>query len=265
MELSVVNYRNYRDSVAEVFDSIGAREILSKETAILIKPNLVNSSPHPVTTSPECCEAVVEYVKACSDAEVIIAEGSGDKSLETVEIFRLLGYSDISERQGVELVDLNNSSLKRLENRNAGIFAEMYLPEIAFTHFIISVPVLKAHSLSGFTGSMKNMIGFAPPDHYSGKFGVWKKALFHEDMHQSIIDLNMYRSPDLTLMDASVGMKDHHLGGRQCDPPVNKIIAGYNPLEVDRKGASFLELDWKQIEYLASNKGLMQKEKPPDC
>ena len=251
MELSVVNYRNYRDSVAEAFDSIGAREILSKETAILIKPNLVNSSPHPITTSPACCEAVIEYVRACSEAEVIIAEGSGDKSLETPEIFKILGYNSVSDRMGVKLVDLNYSPLKRIKNQEAVVFGEMYLPEIAFTYFIISVPVLKAHSLSGFTGSMKNMIGFAPPDHYSGKFGLWKKALFHEYMHQSIIDLNMYRSPDLTLMDASIGMKDHHLGGRQSDPPVNKIIAGYNPLEVDRKGASLLELDLNQIEYLA--------------
>ena len=53
--------------------------------------------------------------------------------------------------------------------------------------------------------------GLAPPRHYSGRFGSWKKAVFHGDMQQSITDLVAYRRPDLTVMDASVGLADYHL------------------------------------------------------
>ncbi len=69
-------------------------------------------------------------------------------------------------------------------------------------------------------------------------------------MHQSILDLNKYRTPDLTLLDASTGMAEYHLGGPQCEPPVNKILAGFNPVEVDRKAAELLGLDWKTIPHL---------------
>jgi uncharacterized protein (DUF362 family) len=95
------------------------------------------------------------------------------------------------------------------------------------------------------------MIGFAPPKFYSGRFGGWKKSVFHQNLQQSIIDLNSYRSPDLSLMDASVGLAEFHLGGSHCSPPVKKIIAGFSPLEVDRQAAKLLGLDWKRIPHLA--------------
>ena len=70
-------------------------------------------------------------------------------------------------------------------------------------------------------------------------------------MHQAIVELNQYRSPDLSLVDASVGLADFHLGGRHCSPPLAKIIAGYDPLEVDRRAAELLGLNWEQIPHLS--------------
>jgi len=251
MSLATVDFSTYHESISLTLDKIGAKEVFAKQSAILIKPNLTNASRHPVTTSVECCEAVVEYVRSCSNADIIIAEGPGDPSLETEEIFDLLGYRRMAIREGIPLVDLNTAPLKKLKNKDCPVFPEMYLPEIAFTHFIISVPVLKAHSLATMTGTLKNMMGFAPPKYYSGNFGVWKKAAFHGNMHQAIIDLNRYRRADLSLMDSTIGLADHHLGGSRCNPPVNKIIAGFNPLEVDRAAATLLGLDWKRIPHLA--------------
>ena len=94
------------------------------------------------------------------------------------------------------------------------------------------------------------MIGLAPPRYYSGQYGTWKKAVFHQKINRSIIDLNRYRSPDFTSMDATVGLADYHLGGRQCDPPANRILAGYDARKVDRTAADLLGLSWKDIPYL---------------
>lgn len=253
MGLVTVNFESYDISVTEALDLLGAKDVLVQQSAILIKPNLINDSPHPVTTAAACCEAIIKYVRTCSQAEVVIAEGSGAPSVETDEVFQKLGYTELSKRYGVKLVDLNTAPLRRLENPNCQVFPEMYLPEMAFTHYIISVPVLKAHSLATITGTLKNMIGFAPPEHYAGRFGSWKKAVFHHKMQQAIIDLNTYRTPDLSILDASVGLADFHLGGAHCSPPVNKIVAGYNPVEVDREAARLLGLKWQKIAHLAVN------------
>ena len=47
-------------------------------------------------------------------------------------------------------------------------------------------------------------------------------------------------------------MAEFHLGGGRCDPPLKKIIAGYNPWNVDREAAGLLGLDWNNIEHIAA-------------
>ena len=245
-----VEFVSYKQSIENVLTRLNADNVLAQQSNILIKPNLVNDSKPPVTTPVACCEAVINYVSQHSEANIVIAEGSGDATLETHEIYNSLGYYDLAHRCGIELVDLNNEPVVKKVNPRCPFFPEIYLPEIAFTHFIISVPVLKAHSLSAVSGTLKNMVGFAPPKYYSGQYGVWKKAVFHKDIHQAILDLSVYRSPDLTIMDASIGLAEYHLGGPECSPPVNKIIGGFSPLEVDRLAADLLGLRWEDIRHL---------------
>ncbi|MFP4428892.1 MAG: DUF362 domain-containing protein, partial [Desulfovermiculus sp.] len=147
-------------------------------------------------------------------------------------------------------LDLNTARLVHLRNPACQVFPEMYLPQIVMENFLISVPVLKAHSLAKITGALKNMLGVAPPHYYGGQHGSWKKAAFHARMQQGISDLNTYRCPDLSIMDASVGMAEYHLGGPTCDPPLGKLVGGYDPWEVDREGARLLGLDWTRIGHL---------------
>lgn len=249
-----VPFETYEISVSKALDAIGAKDRLSGQPRILIKPNLINDSPHPVTTPPECCEAIIRYIRRFSDAHIVIAEGCGDKGLETDTVFDRLGYRAITDHYGIPLIDLNQAPLRTYNRTDCTLFPELMLPELVSTHYIISVPVLKAHSLAVITGSLKNMMGFPPPKYYSGRFGSWKKAVFHQHMQQSITELNRYIVPDLTVMDASIGLADYHLGGAHCDPPVKKILAGFDPWEVDRKAAELLGLDWKTIPHLRSEK-----------
>ncbi len=252
MNLISVDFTSYQQSINQALDAIDAPKCLAVQAAILLKPNLINASPHPITTPPACCEAIIKYIRKNSSAKIVIAEGCGEANLETPEVFKALGYAALAEKYGVGLVDLNDAPVKLVKNPACSVFAEMYLPEIAFSHYIISVPVLKVHSLAKMTGTLKNMMGFAPPKYYSGRYGSWKKAVFHHKMQQSITDLNTYIVPDLSVMDGSIGMAEFHLGGAHCDPPVNKIIAGYNPWQVDRKAAELLGLDWRKISHIAA-------------
>ncbi len=257
MELSIIDFQSYEKSIAKALDELDAHKQIGKKSGVLIKPNLINDSPHPITTSAACCEVIVHYVQSCCDAPIVIAEGCGDSVLETDQIFATQGYNALAEKYGIRLLDLNHAPLTTVQRSDCPVFPEMVLPEIAFTHYIISVPVLKAHSLAVITGGLKNMMGFAPPEHYSGRYGHWKKAVFHDRMQQSIIDLNRYIAPDLTVMDGSIGMAEYHLGGSHCDPPVAKIVAGYNPWEVDREAAGLLGLDWQAIGHIRVGFGKM--------
>jgi uncharacterized protein (DUF362 family) len=252
MNPSVVSktYTSYAISVDPCMAAAGAAALLAEGRPVMLKPNLVNDSPHPVTTSPAFCEAVIAFVRQHTDAPVVIAEGCGDAGLNTQDVFARLGYQDLARRHDVDLLDLNSAPLIRRMDPNCQLFPEMWLPEAVFDHLLISLPVLKAHSLCRFTGSMKNMMGLAPPKHYAGQFGSWKKAAFHHRLDQAIVDLNHYRCPDFTVMDASVGLADYHLGGARCEPPVNRILAGADSRALDREAATLLGLDWKGVGHL---------------
>ena len=229
MEIAEVRFMVYEDSIREALEIIGAPKVLATQSRVMVKPNLVNASAAPITTPPACTGAIVKLVREWSDAEVIIAEGCGASDMDTM---------------------LNTAETIRLENPECAVFPEFHMPKVALEYYIISVPVLKAHSFAEITGSLKNMMGFAPPSHYQ-QGGYWKKSAFHARMHEAITDLNRYRTPDLTVMDASVGMPEFHLGGPVCNPPVNKILAGFDPKVVDRRSAELLGFDWRHIDHLA--------------
>jgi uncharacterized protein (DUF362 family) len=250
MNTAVLDFVSYEKSVTAVLDRLGADNVLAGQSKILIKPNLVTALAFPVTTTPECCGAIIDYIRRFNhSARIIIAEGTGDPGYSTMDVFKSLGYVQLAAQKNVKLKDLNSQPLCRLENQNCKRLPEYFLPEIGLSHYIISVPVLKVHTLAGITGTMKNMMGFAPPSHYAGG-GSWNKSSMHKDLQQAIIDLNRHRAPDLSVIDASAGLADSHLGGRQCNPLVKKIIAGFDPVDVDRTAAGLLGLKWEEIAHL---------------
>jgi uncharacterized protein (DUF362 family) len=248
--VAAVSFEDYETSVPAALDAAGAGPLLKRQRRVLIKPNLVNASPPPVTTPVACCEAVVRYARARGVAEIVIAEGCGDPATDTHAVFAALGYPALSRRWDAPLLDLNTAPLRRREAPGFTVFPEIHLPEIAFSHFIVSVPVLKAHSLADLTGALKNQMGFAPPAHYSGP--SWNKAAFHQNLHTAIIELNRHRAADLALMDGSVGLSEFHLGGPTCDPPAGRLLAGTDPRAVDRAAARLLRRDPDQIPHLCA-------------
>ncbi len=245
----ITRFVSYNDSVPKVLDAVGADRIFSEQDHILLKPNLVNDSAFPVTTSPDCCKAVINYIQNCSSATISIAEGCGDAYMDTDEVYERLGYTRLAQDADVELIDLNTADLTMVENSDNSIFPAMFLPKIIFNTFIISLPVLKAHSLAGITCTLKNMMGAAPPKHYSGD-GFWKKSLFHEHIQESIVELNRFRTPDLTLLDATIGLADYHLGGPTCRPPVGKMVVSDNPQKIDQCAATLLGFDPDTILHI---------------
>jgi uncharacterized protein (DUF362 family) len=251
-KITCETFTSFEASVDRCMAAAGAAGLLRDGRPVMLKPNLINASPHPVTTAPAFCAAVIGFVRQHTDAPIVIAEGCGDAQLETPEVFGRLGYKALAEDLDVELLDLNTAPLIRLTDASCEVFPELWLPRAVFEHVLISLPVLKAHSLCRLTGSMKNMMGLVPPEHYGGRFGSWKKAAFHQHLDAAIVALNRYRAPDFTVMDATLGLADYHLGGPCCQPPVNRILAGRDARAIDREAAEFLGMDWQSIGYLGA-------------
>jgi uncharacterized protein (DUF362 family) len=238
------------ESIGTLLEAAALYETLKGEKQVILKPNLVEALEPPVTTPALFIDAIINQIAIhCPHLRIIIADGTGSLSYDTFHCFDVLGYNPLAELRGVKLVDLNEEPSRHLRNSDCLRWPEMYLPELIFNSFLISVPVLKAHSLSRVTLTMKNMMGCAPPAHFQGN-GGWGKSSFHQQIHEAIFDLNRYRTPDFTIMDASIGMSQAHLWGPTCDPPVGKIAVSYDPVAIDSYGTSLLGKSWQDIGHI---------------
>lgn len=235
--------------VAQLLEAAQFTSVLDGHDTILIKPNLVETLQPPVTTPAALISELVLYLKTISTAEIIIGEGTGATAYDTFHAFDVLGYTTMAQALDIQLVDLNEEPLIALRDERCERWPEMFLPEIALNSFLLSVPVLKAHSLAGVTLTMKNMMGLAPPAHFQ-QGGGWKKSAFHLKIQDAVADLNRYRTPDFTLLDATVGMAQAHLGGPTCDPPLQLLIAGQDPVAIDAYGTQLLTRHWNDIGHI---------------
>ncbi len=255
-------YDEWQVSIDKLLKKADLPQGLANAGRVIIKPNLVEPLDPPITTPVECVAALVSYIKRNSPkVEIIVAEGTGSKDHDTHDVFDFLGYSRWAREAGVDLLDLNKEPLVKVEQGNFQRWPEFFLPEIIFDSFLLSVPVLKAHSLAQVTLTMKNMIGLAPPSHYQ-QGGHWKKSAFHENVQEAVFDLNRYRAPDFTLLDATVGMQEAHLWGPTCDPPHRKLAASFDPVAIDSFGADLLGFDWQTIGHIRMADGVLGQASP---
>jgi len=250
-QVAQVSFTDYGTSIGRALDLIGAGGQLPRERLIIIKPNLTNSSGPPVTTPVAAARAVVEYCKARTRAPIAIGEGCGQG--ETGDIFEALGYTDLAREYGIELIDFNEAESALLENDDALQLKQLHIPKIALDAFIISVPVLKDHSFTATTVSMKNMFGLPPGRFYKGS---WNKSKLHNpSTDKSVVDICLYKKPDLSVVDASTVLKGMHLAG--TEEKLGLILASFDPVAIDSVGSKLLGHNPKSLEYLTLADGLI--------
>jgi uncharacterized protein (DUF362 family) len=229
---------------------VGAADRLPQQRLIIVKPNLTNSSPPPVTTSVEAAEAVYDYCNFHTKAEVAIGDGCG--SGITADVFTKLGYTEMARKRGIRLIDFNDGETTLLEDKDALHLKQFHIPSVILDAFVISLPVLKDHSFTGTTIAMKNMFGIAPGKFYSGG---WNKAkLHHPSSDKSVVDICRYKKPDLSVVDASVALSGMHLSG--TPNKLGLILASCDPVAIDTVGSELMGHDPKKLPYLILSNGL---------
>ena len=211
---------------------------------IFLKPNVVNGSLPPVTTDYRVVQGVVTALWEQGYTRVVLAEGSGTGN--TLENFNALGYGSID----VAKVDLDATPYRVWPVPSGSIWSEIYLPELLEGGFIISIPVLKDHSMLGVTLSLKNMVGILPAQRYSGYWTYKKSQIHRHSPHVCVADLIRVVRPAWAVVDGTIGMQGSHIHGTPSVPPQNLVFGSSDALEADRYGCTLLGHDWREIPYL---------------
>lgn len=247
-----VDFISFSKSVPEILEKSELKKLILEQEKIILKPNLTTNLPPPCTTPAELVEEVIKFCQKNSSAEIIVAEGSG--GCDTLNAFKDLNYEFLEEKYKIKLVDLNREERIDKENLSARAIKKIKLPKIVFEGFFINLPVLKQHDEGILTCAAKNLFGLylnsGLIEHFMPNW--WNKSELHfkYGVQKSIYDLNLHRPSDFVLVDASIGQKGNEIHGQPVNPPIKKLFAGLDNLEIDRFCAPFLGLKKEAIPYL---------------
>ncbi|MDI6654670.1 MAG: DUF362 domain-containing protein, partial [Candidatus Hydrothermarchaeota archaeon] len=150
------------------------------------------------------------------------------------------------------LVDLNTDEYVMRRTKKAFVLKEFEFPLTLKNSFLISVPVLKKHSITKVTLSLKNMLGATV-----GK----DKGRFHRlGINECIVDINLYKCPDLVIIDGIKGCIGGELGGRTKS--FKLMIFSKDTLAADCVGARILDYNPSEVRHLvlAEEKGIGKLE-----
>jgi uncharacterized protein (DUF362 family) len=123
-------------------------------------------------------------------------------------------------------------------------FAKTWLDADAF----ITLPVLKTHGTTVFTGALKNQWGCIPR---------YDRILLHKHLHELIGEVNRLKPPVIALMDGLVGMQGRGpINGYPID--LNVLLASRDPVALDATGMRLIGLEPATSRHLvhASQLGL---------
>lgn len=242
----------------------------------LLKPNLVAGGL--AATHVDAIRAVLDSI----DID-IVAEGS---SVDTVELYRGLGYKKLEREYGVELIDINTSNeWDEIAFLNiAGEKERIRISRYANWN-VVSLTLPKTHDHAIVTLTLKNMLGFVHPSDRSkvhGYVSFFSKTMRIKPLriaashlcrfrpaqrfisatgveeeryikgarviHKNIVTVVNHVKPKLGIIDGFVGMEGN---GPIAGDPIywNMAIAG-DPLECDAYCAYHMGFEPENVGYL---------------
>ncbi|MBP2635765.1 MAG: hypothetical protein H6Q72_1672 [Firmicutes bacterium] len=237
-EIHVIYGCEPRKMVKELLAKMQLATQLSADMHVGIKPNLVvaKEAQSGATTTPAIIEGIIEFLQANGVKKISIMEGSwvGDS---TKRAFNICGYKDISQKYKVPLYDLKEDQavVKRIGDLEIKVCKKPLEVDL-----LINVPVLKAHCQTLLTCALKNLKGCIPDS---------EKRRFHKmGLMKPVAYLSKALTPGITIIDAIAGDLTFEEGGNPV--PMDRVIAGYDPVLLDAYAAWLLGYSPEDIEYI---------------
>jgi uncharacterized protein (DUF362 family) len=223
---------NPAPTVRELMEACGWRDLIPAGASVAVKPNLCTERPeqiHTANTSAGVLRAVCEVLRERTD-RVTIVESDGAR-YKAEAAFENNGVYRIAADLGVKVVNLSNDELVEVDDPRMKGFglARTWLEADA----AVTLPVLKTHATTVFTGAIKNQWGCVPR---------FDRILLHKYLHELVSDLNKMRPITLGLMDGLVGMQGRGpINGYPID--LNVLLASRDPVALDATGMRLIGLD----------------------
>jgi hypothetical protein len=213
---------------------------------ILIKPCAGYAVPYPATTCRGILEKVIASIRAVSEADIILLEGSPSQE-EMKPIYRRLGY----EFPRVIALDVKDSVFVEVENPLVRPFAvpTFWVPNVLlYCDYLISITPFKVVAKQGDL-TIKNLLGLLPVSKYQGGNGCAWGALHDLGIDKVLADLYFTLPFDLGIIDGRKKFvsKDEPSVGKSQD--CGKVFVG-EPYEVDLEASQSLGVTTEYLQWI---------------
>lgn len=207
-------------AVSEILEKLDWKSIVKPDSRVVIKMNLCEFDAQKVcnaNTDPKVICALVNKFKEQTEDITLVEAHSYRAPAEAA--FKSTGIYELVEELGVKLVNLSKSPLRDIGNKLLGPMPEILLDADVF----ITMPKLKTHALTYFTGALKNQWGCIPRH---------DRIAIHHSLDRGIVMLNELLKPKLCIMDGIIGMDDR--GPTNGRPrPLDIILGSTDPVALD--------------------------------
>lgn len=243
-------------AVEKIFDELRLNEEIKPDMRVVIKVNLLmkRRPDEATTTHPALVEGVIVKLKSLGVKNITIADSPGGPYLaqHLKGIYAASGMQAVAQRQGAEL-NLD-TGYKAVSAKGGRISEFNIINPLCDADFIINMPKLKTHGMTGMSGAVKNMFGSVP--------GLQKPELHmrfpdKRDFANMLIDLFQTVNPAVSIVDAVVSMEgDGPSGG--TPRKTGMILASRDAFALDRVLVRVIGMENSKIEMLeeAEKRGL---------
>ena len=236
------DYSQAKDAIIESLKLIGGLEKMIKTgDRVLLKANILAARPpeDAVTTHPAIITAMCELVSDIGGIP-IVGDGAGiTHPGATAEALKISGIEDAAQKCGAEIVNFETAGFVEVDVPDAKQFPRLYIAKpILDADVIISLPKLKTHELTYYTGAVKNFFGAVPLKTRKQAHLLAKRDLFGE----AVIDIYSIVKPHLAVMDGIVGMEGN---GPAYGTPINTgvVMASYDCVALDIVASELIGFD----------------------
>ena len=223
-----------------------------KDKVVAIKPNdtTAKSSDKTACTQADTLRATIQFVKNLHPKRIVVSGGSGD--MDTEDVFKILGYFEVIESEGVEWFDHNKAPFVAVDVPFGPQRKVMVNPRIFEYEKLVSLAQLKMHRTATVTLAIKNIAMSYPAADFYGHPRVGQKLHPHNilvDKQAFLVGMLMRFPIDLSIVvghPAMIGTGP--IGGKAVETGL--VIAGRDPVAVDSIGAYLLGFETLGVQHI---------------
>ncbi len=210
---------------------------------IVLKVNVVWDKLYPsCTTTPMVMEGVIKVLRQkIPNVKITIVDTDTPGIMHAHNSFENLGINKMVQKYGIKTINLTNTQFRRV-NLKGEILKDFKVSKVLLNaDTIITMPVMKTHSLSTVSLSLKNQWGCIHDLRHN----------LHLHLAKAIGDVNKFykKKVSFVVMDALFGMEGK--GPKNGRPvKVGFIFASHDRVALDTLATTSMSFDPKKVEHI---------------